>query len=696
MLGCLMTTCIYAQQITPYNWQMPKYGSHTLREVKHIAGQKFIAAGDEGMILLSDDDGLNWTMNQQPTIVDFKTIFVKDSLTYFVGGSQDNGDSRIFITMDGGQIWTEVFALMNMQLNDLHFANDSIGYAVGNPGKLIKTIDGGQTWMDFSSASLTGNLQSVYFLNSDTGFVGKNTTTNAMFRTSNGGLTWSQVFGYSGNACYTITFVNDTLGYAGAYNSRIFKTVNAGNTWAQQTTFQTNEAVRNISFANKDTGIAVTNSYVYRTSNGTNWTGPFLNGFNFHSCAISPTGTAILGDNYGGIHRNNNFSNTYTKINPESGFSVFSKIKFADNNNGWVVGEGYNIWKTSNGGSSWTNMNTNNYIDYTLGMAVISSTKVVILSGNGVGKVLTTSNGGSTFIEQTLSPNNTLNAISFPTSNVGYIVGNNGTAFKTTNGGSAYSPISTGITNHLVDVFFVDAQNGFVLGEFGTLRKTIDGGLSWTTIPISGLGTFKKIWFTDLNNGYAINTVGECFRSIDGGNSFLPAGQTCIQNVFDVQFINDSTGFVVGSFTNASCDVAYTTNYGASWQSMLFPYAYAGWGVFAFDTANVFLVGQHQTIISTGNGSIITGLNNSEEVKSNTFLIYPNPAIKNLSIELTSEPLKISRAKIFNSTGQLVIDAVINSRIESLYLNDLSPGLYFLSIEDGNERKVQRFQILKE
>jgi hypothetical protein len=31
-------------------------------------------------------------------------------------------------------------------------------------------------------------------------------------------------------ACYTIKFLNDTLGYAGAYNSRIFRTTNAGAT----------------------------------------------------------------------------------------------------------------------------------------------------------------------------------------------------------------------------------------------------------------------------------------------------------------------------------------------------------------------------------------------------------------------------------------------------------------------------------
>jgi hypothetical protein len=114
---------------------------------------------------------------------------------------------------------------------------------------------------------------------------------------------------------------------------------------------------------------------------------------------------------------------------------------------------------------------------------------------------------------------------------------------------------------------------------------------------VAGISYTKQIYFTDILNGYIVNDNGEVFRTTDGGTTFVSVGQTCLQTPFDMQFINDSTGFIVGSFVNASCDVSYTTNYGQTWNSMTFPYQYAGWGVFAFDTANVYLVGQNQTII---------------------------------------------------------------------------------------------------
>jgi len=196
---------IQAQTLTPFTWQYPKYGGHALNCTRWINAQKFIAVGDAGTINLSSDDGATWQRVQPFTIVDFKGIFVKDSLTLFIAGSLGNGKGEIYKTVDGGEDLTNV-------------------------------------------SNISGELNTVWFLNSDTGYVGRSSSFS-MYKTSNGGLTWSQVFGYGGTGCYTIKFLNDTLGYAGAYNSRIYRTTNAGLSWAQQTTFQTNEEISAIDFS---------------------------------------------------------------------------------------------------------------------------------------------------------------------------------------------------------------------------------------------------------------------------------------------------------------------------------------------------------------------------------------------------------------------------------------------------------------
>ena len=684
---------IQAQTFTPFTWQYPKYGGHGLNCIRWITGQKFIAVGDGGAINLSSDDGATWQRIQPFTQFDFKGIFVKDSLTFFIVCSSTNGNGEIYKSIDAGSTWTNVFSNISMPLKDIHFPNDSVGYCVGDYSKMVKTIDGGATWTDITNTSnVFGNLKAVWFLNSDTGYVGKTTTTAAMFKTYNGGLTWSQVFGYGGTACYSIKFLNDTLGYAGAYNSRVFRTINGGLTWAQQTTFQTNEEISAIDFADLTRGVAVTESYIYRTTNGTTWGGTTFLGGNKVSGAFSPTGTVIVGDTHGGIFKGANFATTYPNVNSQSGLQAFRRIKFVDSQNGWVGGDGNNILKTNNGGNTWTVTNPTTYIDYANDIAAISASKIIIAAGSSDGKVYMTTNGGTSFTSQTLSTTNRLTAISFPTATTGYVVGYNGVAFKTVNGGTSYASLTTGITNNHAEVFFVTHLYGFVVGEFGEIRKTINGGTSWTTLNGSGMGVTKQIFFTDITNGYTVNNNGNVFRTTDGGNTFVAAGQTCLQTPLDMQFINDSTGFVVGSYINSFCDISYTTNYGSTWQSINLPYAYAGWGVYAFDTANVYLVGQNQSIIKTGTNGIITSQHYIQDDVTNTFKIYPNPTKNILNISMVDIKTLHERENtisiiIQNTLGEIIYSKQSCTSLESIDVSGFASGVYFVRV--GNE--VEKF-----
>jgi photosystem II stability/assembly factor-like uncharacterized protein len=684
-----------AQNFEPFTWQYPQYGAHAINCTRWITGQKFIAVGDAGTVLLSNDDGITWQRIEPFTAQKFRSVYVKDSLTFFAVASQDNGFGEIFKTIDGGQNWTMMYNILNRSLRDINFANDSIGYTVGYPSFVGKTTDGGNTWQDISNIGVIGGtLTSVSFLNSDTGFVGRTNTTNAMYKTENGGATWSQVFGYGGQGCYTIKFLNDTLGYAGAYNSRIFRTTNGGANWSQQTSFQTSEEVTSIDFADLTHGVAVTSAYVYRTSNGTTWSSPYLGGPNFLSAAFSPSGNIVLGDSYGGLRTASNFGTTYSNSNPQSGLQTFQRIKFADAQNGWVMGEGYNFLKTTNGGATWTSTNPTYYVDYVNDMAVLSPNKVIIVAGsinNTDSKVITTTNGGSTYNEQVLSTNG-LNAVSFPSATTGYIVGNNGVAFKTTNGGTSYTAITTGITNNHTEVFFVTNQLGYVVSEWGEIRKTINSGNTWSVLNGSGMGTTKQIYFTDVINGYTVNENGAVFRTTDGGTTFTNVGQTCLQTPFDMQFINDSTGFVVGSFVNASCDVSYTTDYGQTWNSMIFPYEYAGWGVYAFDTSNVYLVGQSQTIIKSGVSGVVTSNQIASEQGNHTYKIYPNPSdgIFNIESSINAE----TQIEIYNIAGSLIYQNKYPNKFIPIDLTAYPNGLFLVKL--STEKQSNTIKISKQ
>jgi photosystem II stability/assembly factor-like uncharacterized protein len=675
-----------SQGFTPFTFQSPKYGSHRINNIQWITGTKFIAVGDAGALLLTDDDGATWQRIEPFTDKVFRKVFLKDSLNMFAIASHEYGLGECYRTYDGGYTWTLVYANTGSSFRDIHFPNDSVGYMVSYYGEVTKTTDGGVTWNESAMNTILGiYLDAVYFMNSDTGFVGKTTTNAPMFKTDNGGLTWTQVYGYLGQACYNIQFLNDTLGYAGAYNSRIFRTTNAGLTWAQQTTFQTSEEVIAMDFSNISQGVAVTDSYVYRTNNGTTWSSPYIGGFNFRSAAFSTTGTVILGDSYGGLHRATSYGTTYTNVNTLSGLQAYRRVGFSGIQNGWVVGDGANVLKTTNAGVSWTKLSNAPYSNAVTDMQVLSATKM--LYTNDEGKVISTSNGGTTFTTTTVAATQTLNAMSFPSATIGYVVGNNGAAYKTTNGGTSYTAINTGITVNHVEVHFPSVNTGYVVSSWGELKKTTNGGSSWTNLSPSGMSYIKKIFFINDNYGFLVNDNGLTFRTTDGGASFAQVGQTCLQTPFDMQFINDSTGFVVGSYVNAFCDISFTTDSGNTWNNITLPYAYAGWGVHAIDTANIYLVGQNQTIIRIGTGGVITDVTHTMS-HLDAFSISPNPA---QSLTRISSNEGIEQLRIFDLAGrelQVDTEKVNGSHEAIIHTQSLQRGIYLVQVNQHATKKL--------
>src|SRR5690606_8349385 len=62
----------------------------------------------------------------------------------------------------GGANWQVILTDFNAELNDIYFLNDTIGYAVGNGGTIIKSEDAGQTWSYINSGMDTDFSKVVF------------------------------------------------------------------------------------------------------------------------------------------------------------------------------------------------------------------------------------------------------------------------------------------------------------------------------------------------------------------------------------------------------------------------------------------------------------------------------------------------------------------------------------------------------
>jgi len=215
---------------------MPRAAQGLLLDIAR-AGERLVAVGERGHVLLSDDHGRSWTQVEVPTARMLTAVWFADERRGWAVGH----DGMIIATVDGGSSWTlqrdgmeqqaelnrlahekaaaelarlerdnaatdlldqARFALEDAEavleeplyappLMDVWFGEAGHGVAVGAYGLYLETRDGGRNWQDRSARLDNPDGAHLYAIASPgTGrqlLVGE---TGTMFRSVDGGLSW--------------------------------------------------------------------------------------------------------------------------------------------------------------------------------------------------------------------------------------------------------------------------------------------------------------------------------------------------------------------------------------------------------------------------------------------------------------------------------------------------------------------------
>jgi hypothetical protein len=148
-----------------------------------------------------------------------------------------------------------------------------------------------------------------------------------------------------------------------------------------------------------------------------------------------------------------------------------------------------------------------------------------IIVGPG-GLILSTTDGGTTWLQQISGTMNWLYGVSFSNLNYGTVVGNGGTILRTTNGGTTWEPQISGTINDLWSVSFTDTEFGTIVGGDrysgpGIILRTTDGGATWEQKTSGTINTLHSVSFTDANTGTVVGKGGTILRTTNGGISFV-------------------------------------------------------------------------------------------------------------------------------------------------------------------------------
>lgn len=217
--------------------------------------------------------------------------------------------------------WSEQTSGSAAQLTSVSAINANNVWVCGYTGVVLRTTNGGTNWLNASAAPIptTLDLHCIFGLDSVTALVaGSGTAGSFLFRTSNGGANWTQVFTQAGGFINSVQMGNNFAGFmqgdpvGGRWS--LWGTTDAGMTWDSATFYLQQQATEagwnNSMFFDINTGLTfgTNNTKVYKTLNLQNWLPQATTG-QLNSYAIwfnSPTngmtgGTALLFTTTAGI-----------------------------------------------------------------------------------------------------------------------------------------------------------------------------------------------------------------------------------------------------------------------------------------------------------------------------------------------------------------------------------------------------------
>lgn len=352
-------------------------------------------------------------------------------------------------------------------------------------------------WTNYSFAGLDVLLD-IYFLDANNGFVcgyeidASNATHNRIYRTTNGGTTWTQQFevvdaqfSTQAHSLHAFSFTSASNGFCvggvGGVYPFICSTTDGGQTW-DSLTLPYIGIVVNIAFPGSSVGYICgeppfANTSLFKTTDGgATWS-------DISAAASTAMGGCPIKD-VDFITTTEGYACTMATSSTQAG-----------------------IYKTTDGGTSWTQVHT---------------------VGNNEG----------------------FTSVQFISSTTGFASGTIGKVYKTTNSGATWTliPVMT-IQNDIQDVHFVNSQTGYAAstdGFNGGIYKTTNGGTSWS-LDNSGSFVIMIAYYSFSFSG------GKAYACGNGGyskNNSVPQGIESTSNKVAMEVFpnpaNDQVTFATG------------------------------------------------------------------------------------------------------------------------------------------------------
>jgi photosystem II stability/assembly factor-like uncharacterized protein len=167
-------------------------------------------------------------------------------------------------------------------------------------------------------------------------------------------------------------------------------------------------------------------------------------------------------------------------------------VSFSDNLTGVAVGDYGYIFKTTNGGYNWSQVQSPTGGEL-YDIAFFGQTALAVGS---LGRVIKSTDAGNTWTQLTIPFQNTLRGVVLYSPDDAAAVGSGGIVLKTTNAGTNWTRIKGTSSNFLYDIAF-DSYSGTIIacGAGGTIMRSTNLGIDWISCNSGTIRNLYGIYF---------------------------------------------------------------------------------------------------------------------------------------------------------------------------------------------------------
>jgi len=391
-------------------------------------------------------------------------------------------------------------------------------------------------------------------------------------------------------------------------------------------------------------------------------------------------------------------------------------VRIVDANTVWALGyDGsataanfQTFSKTVNSGTTWTpgsiNIGNSSYLvsDLTAVSGTTAWVTATPTAGGAGGGVWKTTDGGSTWTKQTTASYNLaasfVNVVHFWDANNGVTMGDpTGTLMEiyvTSNGGTNWTKLTSSSVPPTQSGEYGYVHNRAVAGDNiwagtnkGRIFKSADKGLTWTVVstPITDFGgtaSSGTIALKDASTGWILDNNGIVRGTTNGGTSWTTLATIPQSN--GIVYVPGTTNTLVAVGNGDGSNISY--NGGSTWTPIENANAFVS--VAALNATSIW-GGSFSTTPTSGGIYKLAGILAVKDVKPNEgqIAVYPNPATDILNIRYKG---KLSGISVYDLSGKRT---VINTDGDAADVSSLQAGVYMLVVETDNGKFSEKIII---